>query len=140
MASRRRFNWRLVLGLASLGLVFAVLTISGTLPGQDATMWAALGMLVIIGIVIALRAPARPLLHGFAAGFLAGLVAVETQALFLTTYFANNPQYAEIEIPFGWPPRLATAVLGPLNAALAGVITGVLAWALWKVRKAGSAA
>ena len=117
-------------------MVFAVLTITGSIPGQTATMRTALGMLVILGIVVALGAANRPFLHGLATGFLAGLVTVETQALFLTTYFANNPQYVGIEMPFGWPPRVATAVLGPLNAALAAVIVAALAWSLWKVRSA----
>ncbi len=131
--SANRFSWRLAAGGALVGLVFAALTITGSIPGQNATQWVALGMLTLVGVVTALVAPNRPFLHGLAAGFLTGLVAVETQALFLGTYFANNPQYADVEIPFGWPPRLATAVLGPLNAILAGVITGVLAWLFWKV-------
>jgi len=131
--SANRFSWRLTAGAATLGLVFAALTITGSIPDLSATQRVALGMLALIGVASALEAPDRPFVSGFAAGFLAGLVAIETQALFLGTYFANNPQFADVEMPFGWPPRLATAVLGPLNAVVAGVITGVLAWVFRKV-------
>jgi hypothetical protein len=137
--SANRFNWRLVWGVSSLGLVFAALTIMGSIP-RAATVWVALGMIAIVGVAVGLRVSDRPLLHGLVAGFLTGLIAVEIQALFLTTYFVNNPQNADIEMPFGWPPRLVTAVLGPLNAVVAAVIAGVLAWACWKVRAARSGA
>jgi hypothetical protein len=41
-----------------------------------------LGLIAIIGVAVGLRVSDRPLLHGFVARFLAGLVAIETQALF----------------------------------------------------------
>lgn len=125
--TRSRFDWKLVLTLAALGLVYAALTIAGALPGVRATQWTALGLLGIIGGVAGRRAPTRPGRHGLVAGFAAGLVAIWTQALLLDTYFANNPGYADIEIPFGLPPRLATFLLGPLNAILAGLIAGFVA-------------
>ncbi|MFQ5528158.1 MAG: hypothetical protein ACE5GX_18125 [Thermoanaerobaculia bacterium] len=121
-------DWKLVLAVTPLGLVFAALTITGTLDGVRATQWTALGLLAVVGGIIGLRAPRRPFRHGLAAGFLAALVAIEAQALFLPIYFANNPQWADLEMPFGWSPRLATAVLGPLNTILPAVIVGALAW------------
>jgi len=68
-----------------------------------------------------------PLLWRLILG-LAALAAIELQALFLPIYFANNPGYAEIEIPFGLSARVATAVLGPLNALIAGTITAIITW------------
>lgn len=123
-----RFAWRLVAALVPVGLVFAALTITGSITGVQPTKWLALGLLTIVGAVIGLRAPGRVFRHGLAAGFLAGLAAVWTQALFLHTYFANNPENASVEIPFGLTPRLATLVLGPINALLAGLVAGLLAW------------
>ncbi len=133
-----RLNWRLILSVASLGLVFAFLTIFAWLPDKSSTFIAGWALVGTIGLAVGLGAPVRPFRHGLLAGFLAGLVAVETQALFLATFFSNNPQYADIEIPFGWPPRVATAVLGPVNAVVAGLITGALAWVIWKLRRAGA--
>ena len=123
-----RFDWKLVFAVTPLGLAFAALTITGALKGVKATQGTALALLVVTAAIVALRASGRPFGHGFAAGFLAALVAIETQALFLPLYFANNPQWADLEMPFGWSPRLATAVLGPLNAVLAGLLAGALAW------------
>ncbi len=129
-----RFNWRLLGGAAFLGLVFAALTITGSLPDPAVTTRLALGLIAIIGIAVGLLASGRPFLHGLAAGLIAGLVAVETQALFIDTYLVNNPQYADIEMPFGWSPRLVTAVLGPVNAILSALISAVVAWIVWKIR------
>lgn len=121
------FAWKLVLALAPIGLVFAALTIAGSIPGVQATQRTALGLLAIVGVIAGLRAPGRPFLHGLVAGFIVGLAAIWTQAMFLDTYFANNPGYADIEIPFGLSPRLATFLLGPINAFIAGVIAGLVA-------------
>ena len=119
--------WKLIVGLAPIGLIFAALTITGSLPGASATRWTALGLLAVVGLTIGLRAPGRSFRHGLVGGFLVALVAIETQALFLGTYFANNPEYMDIEMPFGLAPRLATALLGPLNAILAGLVVGLIA-------------
>ncbi len=75
----------------------------------------------------------RPIRHGFSFGFLSGLIAMELQALFLTLYFAYNPEYELIEIPFGLPARLATAIFAPVNAMIAGLFTVGLVWILGKI-------
>ncbi len=72
----------------------------------------------------------RRMLHGFAVGFLSALVAIELQAVFLPLYFANNPGYELIEIPFGLPARLATAIFAPIHATLAGIVTAGIVWVL----------
>jgi len=129
----RRFSWTPVLSTAPLGLVFAALTITGSIRGVEATKWVALSLLTIVGVIVALRCPRCPFRHGLAAGFLAGLAAIWTQALFIATYFANNPGYAGLEMPVGLTARQATFLLGPLNALLAGLVVGTLAWFIRKI-------
>jgi len=133
-----RFRWRPVLLATPAGVLFATLTIAGALPDAGSTQWVALGLIAVIALWIAVNVPRASFRHGLAAGFMAALIAIEAQALFIGTYFSNNPQYADLTMPFGWPPRVATAVLGPLNALLAGVIVGSLAWTigLWTRRVA----
>ncbi len=126
-----RLEWRLVLPLGLLGFLFAGLTIAGWIHGWEGR--AALVILTSYSVAVALWAPVQPFRHGLATGFVGALLAIETQALFLPTYFANNPEYAELEMPFGLSPRVATAVLGPLNAVVAGLVSGVLAWLLWRL-------
>jgi hypothetical protein len=130
-----RVSWKLAASTVPLGLLFAALTISGSLRGVDVTKWTALGLLVVIAVWVALRAPTRPLRHGLAAGFLAALAAIWAQALLLETYFANNPGYAGIQVPLGLSARQATFLLGPANALLAGLVTGALAWLLGRARQ-----
>lgn len=110
-----------------VGLLFAAVTISGTLPDATATRRTATALLALLGVAAGVLSESRPFGWGAFAGFVAGFVAIETQALFLPTYFANNPQYSGLEMPFGWSPRFATAVLGPLNAIVAGVFSGAIA-------------
>ena len=90
----------------------------------------ALALLATMAFIVVVRRLHRPVLHGFWAGFLAGLVAIELQAAFLPIYFSNNPGYSDIEIPFGLPARLATALLAPLPAFVAGLATAGTAWLL----------
>ncbi len=129
-------NWKLVALLAiPFGLAFATLTITGTLAEVGAIKWTIFGTLLGTAWIVVLQTSAHPLQHGLATGFLFGLVAVETQALFMNTYLLNNPQAADVELPLGWSARMATAVLGPLNAVLAALVTGGLAWGLWHARR-----
>ena len=126
-------RWSLILKLSLVGVLFAALTIAGWIHGWESRI--APGLLLLLAAIVALRVDARPTRHGFVAGFLAAFVAIELQALFLPIYFSNNPGYDQIEIPFGWPARLATAVLGPINALLAGVVCAALTWILSKLVK-----
>lgn len=138
MSRRPPLRRRLILGSAVFGLIFAQLTIAGWIHGWEGPV--ALAILALVALIVALRAPGRPVIHGFLTGLLAALVAIELQALFLPIYFANNPGYAEIEIPLGLSARVATAVLGPINALIAGAITALLTWLFSRsIRRWGSA-
>ena len=139
MMARRaseRLAWGFILPVSGVaGVLYAVLTIFGWIHGWEGRV--ALAILLAVAALAAGRAPSRPVLHGFVSGFLAGLLAIELQAAFLPFYFTNNPEYAQIEIPFGLPARLATAVFAPIHAALAGLLTAGAAWILLAVGRAG---
>lgn len=132
--------WRFVLLLSGIaGLMFAFLTISGWIHGWEGSV--ALAILFAGALVVVARGLHRSVLHGFAAGFFSGLFAVELQAVFLPVYFSNNPGYELIEIPFGLPARLATAIFAPLPAMIAGLLMAGMVWALgkvWSWRNTGS--
>lgn len=121
-------DWKLILTLAVSGVPFAALTILG-LINESTTGWLALLLPAVIGAAAGLRRPDRAVAHGFLAAFVAGVIFVELQALFLPLYFENNPQYRSIPIPFGLPARVATAILGPANAILAAAVAAATAWA-----------
>ncbi len=128
MPQSSRLNWRLILALALAGVPFAALTILG-LVSASTTRWLVPLLPLAVGVVAGSRCPDRAVAHGFLAAFFAAVVFVELQALFLPWYFENNPQYRSIPIPFGMSARFATAVLGPANAVLAGVVGSAAAWA-----------
>ncbi len=125
-------DWRFILLFAGVaGVIFAGLTIFGWIHGWEGTV--ALAILIVAGVVIAGRRVQRPVLQGFLTGFLSAFIAIELQAAFLPRYFANNPEYALIEIPFGLPARLATAIFAPLQGILAGLLTAGIVWVLGKI-------
>ncbi len=59
------FGWRFVLGAGPVGLLFAALTITGSLDGVRPTKWVALGLLLTetdpreLGIAIPVGPPLR---------------------------------------------------------------------------------
>lgn len=122
-------EWSFVLLLSGIaGTLYATLTIFAWVRGVEGSV--VLMTLVILGLLVARRVSKRPVRHGFVTGFISAFLAIELQALFLPLYFANNPEYALIEIPFGLPARLATAIFAPLQATLAGGLTAGFVW-LW---------
>ena len=129
--------WRFILGLSGIvGSVFAGLTITGWIHGWEGRV--ALILFVLVGLVVARHTTYRPALHGFAAGFLTVFLAVELQAAFLPVYFANNPDYALIEIPFGLSARFATAIFAPVHATIGGLLTAAIVWMFSNIRRRNS--
>lgn len=121
-------RWELILTVLPVGVVFAVATIFGWIHGLERGV--ALGLLLVCAVAVARGKAPRPFVHGFVAGFLVAEIAILLQALFLETYFRHNPGYREIAIPLGLDARLATFILSPVNALLAGLIVGALVWGL----------
>lgn len=130
----KRLAWGFILGLSGIvGSVFAGLTITGWIHGWEGRV--ALIMFVVVALLVSHSAPYRPALHGFAVGFLTVFLAVELQAAFLPIYFANNPDYALIEIPFGLSARLATAIFAPVHATIGGLLTAGFVWTISNIRR-----
>ena len=124
----RHIRWGLIVAVLPVGALFAVATIFGWIHGHERGV--SLGLLLLCSVVLALSVAERPFAHGFLGGFATAEVAMLLQAIFLETYFSNNPEYRAIEIPFGLDARLATFVLSPLNATVAGLLVGALTWGL----------
>lgn len=119
-------SWRLILVTSTSGLLFGGLTILAWFSGFEQRV--ALIMLAGIGKIMAFCADERPVRHALVAGFLAGLIAIWTQAAFLPLYFENNPAYRLIEIPFGMTARTYTTLAAPFGGLFAGAIASAIAW------------
>jgi len=127
----KKMNWRLVFLFALSGLVYAGLTIMGRIHGIE--HWVALAMIILVGKFIALLEPRAPIKHGFMAGFLAGLLAILMQLAFSPTYLKNNPDYRDIDIPFGLDLHVYTALFAPVGGLMAGFIAIIVAWPVAKM-------
>ncbi len=127
MASRSsRIRWDYTLLLSISGLLYAAVTVFGWVRGFE--YWVALVLIGGVGKTAALLAPQAPLRNAFAAGFLAALLALTLQALFMPVYFDNNPGYANVEIPFGLSARQYTLVFAPLGGLVAALLAAASAW------------
>jgi len=74
--------------------------------------------------------------HGFVAGFFSGIFALATQMIFADTYFVNNPEYLEVDLPFGLSPIAYTLIFSPIGGLLAGTISAVSALIVsWGLKK-----
>ena len=127
----KNIRWRPVLLTSITGIIFGVLTIFAVISGYEG--WVALISIAGIGKVMAYLVPDAPIRNAFVAGFLAGLLAIWTQAAFLPLYFENNPAYQQIEIPFGLPARTYTVLSAPFGGLMAGLLASAIAWPVSRV-------
>jgi len=123
-SSRIRWDYTFLLSLS--GLFYAAVTVFGWVHGFE--HWVALVLIGGVGKIAALLAPQAPLRNAFAAGFLAALLALMLQAMFMSVYFANNPGYANVEIPLGLSARQYTLLFAPLGGLVAALLAAASAW------------
>lgn len=113
-----KIRWKLVLTLALTGVLFGILTIKAWIHGYEGIV--AFLFLVGISVFIVLNEYRAPIRNAFIAGFFTAILALITQMTFADTYFANNPEYLEIELPFGLSPVLYTILFAPIGGLVAG--------------------
>jgi len=129
-----KIRWRLVLLLAMSGVLFGVLTVLACINGHEDIV--ALLFLLGVGKFTAFFERAQPVWHGFVAGFFSGIFALATQMIFADTYFVNNPEYLEVDLPFGLSPIAYTLIFSPIGGLLAGTISAVSALIVsWGLKK-----
>jgi hypothetical protein len=133
-------NFRLVLTLSLVGVLIALGTTFGLLhAGVEKFAWLA--ACVLLAVVVAMRAPGRPFLHGLFAGLLAGVLCQIVQAILFDRYLAQNPTVADSfkRLPPGLSPQVLLLVSSPVTGAIYGVVIGLLAWLVARVAKRRSA-
>lgn len=108
-----------------LGVTYGLLTVFALISGLEHKI--ALSGLVLIGLIIGVSKLSRRLLVSFAIGFFTALFALATQMLLAGTYFHNNPQYLDVEIPFGLSPVQFTVLFAPIGSFVAGSISMIFA-------------
>ena len=134
-------NFRLVLGLALLGIVVAATTVTGLVHAGWETALSAVVALITAG-TLAARARTKFFLHGLLAGGIGSALTSITQALFIGQYLAHNPKAVDSfkMLPSNMSPAVLVVALIPLTAGLAGLITGLLTLVWAKFTRPRSAA
>jgi hypothetical protein len=120
-------NWRLILSLSLLGIVFGIASVFGFTSGREWLAWLCIG--VYAGWKFSRRSRDELFLHGFYLGILTGCFSSVIQALFVSTYLANNPRMVEAlnALPQGLHPAAVVLIMGPIIGTVSGVVFGVLA-------------
>ncbi|WP_420434931.1 hypothetical protein [Hyphobacterium sp.] len=113
-------DWKTAAGLALAGPLFGAATIFALIQGLE--HYVALAAILVIGVASAVRTRRAAMWTAFAAGFLAALSAVLLQAIFIDTYFDNNPEYAEIAVPLGFSAAAWTTLFAPVGGLVMGVL------------------
>ncbi len=103
-----------------------VLSVLGLTRGVEGWLWLAL--CIFCAGWMGTQLAERRFLHGFLTGLISGAVAPVIQALFFSTYVANNPEFSQAaaQLPPGISPRIITVVAIPLGGLLSGVVLGLL--------------
>ena len=120
-------NWRLIISLSLLGIVFGIASVFGFTSGREWLAWLCIG--VYSAWRFTRRSREELFLHGFYLGILAGFLSSVIQALFISAYLANNPRMVEAldALPQGLHPAAIVLIMGPIIGTVSGVVFGVLA-------------
>ena len=120
-------NWRLILFLSLLGIVLGIASVFGFTSGREWLAWLIIG--VYSAWKFARRSREELFLHGFYLGIFIGSFSSVIQALFVTTYLANNPRMVEAvdALPHGLHPAAVVLIMGPIIGTVSGVVFGVIA-------------
>ena len=119
-------NWRLIISLSLLGVAFGIASVFGFTSGREWLAWLCIG--TYSAWRFARRSREEFFLHGFYLGILAGFFSSIIQALFVSTYLANNPRMVEAlnGLPPGLHPAAVVLIMGPIIGTVSGVVFGGL--------------
>ncbi|MCX6145523.1 MAG: hypothetical protein NTZ35_20135 [Ignavibacteriales bacterium] len=126
-------NWRLIISLSLLGIIFGIASVFGFTSGREWLAWLCIG--IFSAWRFSRRSREELFLHGFYLGILTGFFSSIIQALFVSTYLANNPRMVEAlnALPQGLHPAAIVLIMGPIIGTVSGVVFGVLAVIIGKV-------
>jgi hypothetical protein len=121
-------RWTLILALAPLGTLVGVLSLFGLWrTWMEFVVWLVVGAAWVT--VLHVRLDHRYFLHGFLTALIGGVSAVVVQALFATTYVANNP---DVRSRFGSASvqhvRLSLMGTGLVVNLLFALVIGAALW------------
>ena len=126
-------NWRLILSLSLLGIVLGIASVFGFTSGREWLAWLCIG--AYSAWKFATRSREELFLHGFYLGILTGCFSSVVQALFISTFLANNPRMVEAlnALPHDLHPAAVIHIMGPIIGTVSGVVFGVLAVIIGKL-------
>jgi len=132
-------NWKLIFSLSLFSILMGFASVFGLTQSYEWLMWLMIG--VLCAWIFAKRVADDFFLHGFYLGIIDGVFNSVIQAIFFSTYLANNPRMVEglKDMPQGIPPAVIVLIMGPIIGALSGVVFGLLTVIAGKLIKRSTA-
>ncbi|RPH93606.1 hypothetical protein EHM69_09775 [candidate division KSB1 bacterium] len=120
-------NWAVILILSALGVLTGLITMQGWIDGMEWPL--AILTWLLMAVVLGRFATKKVFLHGFLTGIISSLIGSVMVYFFFDTYVANSSRMAEAisKAPEGFDMRSIMLWTAPINAALGGVLVGLLA-------------
>lgn len=117
-------NWKLIISLASFGLLLGLLSLLGL--SDVVTPWVyAIGG-IFCSVMIAKHTQKRLVLHAILLGLLIGAIEAALGQLLVPTYLENNPELSEAYMwSFGLYFAVSGVVMGMLYAASLAIISWI---------------
>lgn len=126
-------KWKLIVSLSGFGIVMGVLSVLGLISEVEEWLWLAIA--VFCAGWMGTQLAERRFWHGFLVGLIGGGVGPAIQALFFSTYLANNPDFtkAAAQLPPGIPLILIPLIAIPVGGLFSGVVLGLLTMLAGKI-------
>ena len=128
-------NWKLIFQLSLFGLAMGLATVFFISSAVEPFCW--LVVFLISAYAIAGGAPNRPFLHGVAVGLANSAWVTASHALLVNQYLARHAREAAMmeSMPLPTHPRLMMAITGPVIGLVSGIVIGLLALVVTKMRR-----
>ena len=125
-------RWGLILLTASATILLSASVIFGLLPSA---WWISVLFWVVVALILGQFAQGKYFMHGFLTGIISSLVGALLVYTMYDTYLANNPIPAEqlSKLPAGYNMKNLILYTSPINAAIAGVVLGLLSLVAGKI-------
>lgn len=130
-------NWKVILLFTFIAALLGLASVFGFLKtGGEMIYWIV--FILAAGFVIGKSANRAPFMHGVVTGLFAGILVSVIQAVMFNTYLENNPASLDgfKTIPLTMEPQYVLLFSGPFFGIAAGILIGLIAMILYKMKKA----
>lgn len=126
-------NWKQTILLSLFGLGMGIASLLGLTKNIEPILWFLVAL--FSGYWFVKNIPGKFFLHGFVAGIFMGILNSLCQSLFLDTYLASNPEYAQNVQQAPINARVFVLISGIVVGVVYGAIMGLFTLVISKMMR-----